>query len=696
MKKYITSVLLMVLITSYGFAQVGWFSQNPLPTENYLQKTYFINSNTGFICGSCNTLFKTTNGGVNWLNINSEYFDSFTHIQFLDENLGFVGGYNFLLKTIDGGENWNYCYVGGITTSYFLNGMDGFAATTNHLIKRTQDGGSNWITVTTNFDSYMLHFFNQNTGISCRGNIYKTTNGGNNWISVSPNYNIRYVNFVNDFIGFATADDGNILKTTDSGDNWVLRPTGISESLNSVSFADQNTGYATSYYSKVLKTTNGGNTWLLNYTANSSIQSISVINNTGYICGGGGLLYKTSNSGDTWISLKSGNSNRHKSLSFPSSSIGYCVGTSGSILNTTNSGELWSPQTSGVTLNLNSVSFVNSIQGYVACDSGIILKTSNGGLNWMKIITGAIVNLNTILCIDPYVAIIAGNNGLMMKTENGGNNWNTLNTGTPNSLKSLYFVNNIVGYCAGFATVIKTIDGGVTWNTVFMNTASSISLNSVSFIDLQTGFVAGSKQANVFPYNIESYLIKTTNGGSVWSEQIVPNSGTLNSIYFIGSNNGYLVGGTVFYRTTNNGLNWITQNCISPPIAIFYDVKFTSLNTGYIVSDRGMIFKTTDGGAIVEIINEGNSTPLNFSLQQNYPNPFNPQTKIKFDVPKASFTKLVIYDLLGKEVATLVNEELRPGTYEADWDASSFSSGVYFYRIVSGEFTETKKMVLMK
>jgi hypothetical protein len=93
--------------------------------------------------------------------------------------------------------------------------------------------------------------------------------------------------------------------------------------------------------------------------------------------------------------------------------------------------------------------------------------------------------------------------------------------------------------------------------------------------------------------------------------------------------------------------------------------------------------------------------PAVFSLSQNYPNPFNPQTKIKFDVPanvrgQTSNVKLIIYDLLGREVATLVNEELKPGTYEADWDGSNFSSGVYFYKIISNEFTETRKMVLMK
>jgi len=99
---------------------------------------------------------------------------------------------------------------------------------------------------------------------------------------------------------------------------------------------------------------------------------------------------------------------------------------------------------------------------------------------------------------------------------------------------------------------------------------------------------------------------------------------------------------------------------------------------------------------MVGITAVSNELPDNFFLSQNYPNPFNPQTKIKFDVPKASFTSLIIYDLLGREVTTLVNEVLKPGTYEADWDGSNYSSGVYFYKIITESFVETKKMVLMK
>ena len=88
--------------------------------------------------------------------------------------------------------------------------------------------------------------------------------------------------------------------------------------------------------------------------------------------------------------------------------------------------------------------------------------------------------------------------------------------------------------------------------------------------------------------------------------------------------------------------------------------------------------------------------PRQFSLEQNYPNPFNPVTNIKFAVPEAGFVKLVIYDIMGREVNTLVSQSLKPGVYLADWDASVATSGVYFYRLFTNKFTETKRMLLIK
>jgi len=114
-------------------------------------------------------------------------------------------------------------------------------------------------------------------------------------------------------------------------------------------------------------------------------------------------------------------------------------------------------------------------------------------------------------------------------------------------------------------------------------------------------------------------------------------------------------------------------------------------------------YKRDPTGNPVSIVNINPELPKENSLSQNYPNPFNPATNLRFEIPELRFVKLVIYDALGKEVTTLVNEQLQPGTYEAEWDASNYPSGIYYYRIVllsdnpsTHYFTETKKMILIK
>ncbi|MBS1518696.1 MAG: T9SS type A sorting domain-containing protein, partial [Bacteroidetes bacterium] len=88
--------------------------------------------------------------------------------------------------------------------------------------------------------------------------------------------------------------------------------------------------------------------------------------------------------------------------------------------------------------------------------------------------------------------------------------------------------------------------------------------------------------------------------------------------------------------------------------------------------------------------------PSEFRLDQNYPNPFNPSTRISYAVPKESFVSIKIFDILGKEVMSLVNENKQPGYYDVQFNASNFASGMYFYKIEAGNFTETKRMILLK
>ena len=110
----------------------------------------------------------------------------------------------------------------------------------------------------------------------------------------------------------------------------------------------------------------------------------------------------------------------------------------------------------------------------------------------------------------------------------------------------------------------------------------------------------------------------------------------------------------------------------------------------------GVVASLSGGTDVITYIETVEEIPADFALLQNYPNPFNPSTKIEFKIPAAGLVSIKVYDLLGREVITLITDDLQPGNYTIDFDASTLASGIYFYTLNTGEFNSTKKMILLK
>jgi hypothetical protein len=209
-------------------------------------------------------------------------------------------------------------------------------------------------------------------------------------------------------------------------------------------------------------------------------------------------------------------------------------------------------------------------------------------------------------------------------------------------------------------------------------------------VNANTGWVTGNQGD---PHT--GLIRKTTDGGVTWTVQLHNNVNETYEPYFINENTGWIVGDSPnIQKTTNGGINWNVQT--TPAAWWMWDIMFADQLTGWAVGSQGKIFYTTNGGGTVSVQNISAKIPSKYSLSQNYPNPFNPISNIKYKISKSTDVRITVFDVTGKEVEVLVDEKQSPGEYLVTFDGTMLTSGVYFYRMVTKDFTETKRLLMIK
>jgi len=350
------------------------------------------------------------------------------------------------------------------------------------------------------------------------------------------------------------------------------------------------------------------------------------------------------------------------------------------------------------TIHLFKQSFINEQTGYVCGFTNKIFKTTDGGLNWYYSIAPSNNTYNpaynAIHFLNEQTGYIGGRYGQRAKTTNGGNNWITLDSAF-DDIVSMDFVDADFGFMGdSWSDIYKTTNGGQTWSYKYLKDSLSneYSYNGIKFINYNTGYLIGTSLNG-------GVLFKTTNGGVNWIDILINQNNSFSSLFivegsiiYIGCSNQRLI-----LKSSNGGASWTNQYLpIESPYIVTY---FINPNIGY-ATTVGHIYKTTNGGVYVNTIYS--DIPRDFILFQNYPNPFNPSTKIKYTIPsivnsQSSMVKLVVFDILGEESATLVNQKQKPGSYEVQFDGKDFPSGVYYYVLYADEVRmDAKKMVLLK
>lgn len=744
MKTFFT--LLLILIFNRSF-----YSQtliHPDIPSDFITDLHYLNDLEIIFINAGGCIYKSYDGGINWQLKKFYQNSSLSEIEFIDNNLGFIRPENYssgiydLIYTNDGGETWNEHPLSITPVNSFLpiNETIMLKATVEGKIQRLDNFFDLWETtfqvqtyIDSGYDYIEIVPFGSIKKLSKMNNGMLTALGTNenayyhqimddslSYILNSEDYGLSWdtlwigldqlikdIVFVNDSTGWMISDT-SLFKSSDGGKTWNLQNIPYNGAYYKSLFAGGNNIYLLDYYNEFIKSTDSGTTWSFNSLGLYN-DFISIIFNdqNGFIFGEG--LLKTTDSGQNWENLNQYVRNNIYDVDFISAMEGIALGSDG-VYKTYDGGFSWIPKFNPEGFpydNPGTLEMINDSVGFlISRYKNSYKKTADGGENWENIafyeenqhydnIEFYDENLGILTAWEESVpgSQIYDKSNAFIST-NGGEIW------AKKPLDSLYFDKlqfTNPSHLWGINRYGLWISNNLadTWQRV-LDERYVFFHNSFDFYDSLYGVVTCSHG--------EAYL--TTDGGSSWKSFEKPVRDDPNDCKIIGP---YIDGSQRILETGHFGKLMITYIYPDGEIDFAYQMPSYTKKTlnkieVLVEDDFPNVWIAGDGFTILfnqfekfplDIKEENNQLQV-FSLFQNYPNPFNPSTTIRYQIPQRGFVSLEIYNLLGEEIKTLVNEEQSAGTYNIDFNGETLSSGIYFYTLKSGNFIETKKFILLK
>jgi len=653
-----------------------WVRQHPFPDVRDVNDLFITESGFGVAVGDDGLLMTTDDFGENWDYPSGDFGNGFNRVEIVENESGLYTiwclGYDDF-KSEDSGASWveanQNAGVGGIQyTAYPKEGH--LFIGNNQKLAKTTDGGESWTEITPDSIAFLtnIFFLDENYGwVGDRlGNIHLTQDGGESWTAIAINPGNHFVQpvFKDQLNGYASVKR-DVYQTSDGGFSWeLLSSNAFGNYTDFFEIVDGQTMVATPNDRSVSRTTDGGQSWQNTFPSESRefVRGLHALpDGRVWVAGDVRSILASSDAGLTYEDQIPGTRKDAFFIEFADFDHGWAVCTD-EVLKTTDGGNHWqlvSPLVEpGQYEHINDGLAISADELWLAGEESII-KTTDGGVSWQEVFNPG-TDQFTSLATTEAAMFATNNDGKIYRSTDNGVNWAAAEVPNTERLSDCHFANAQVGYAVGrSSTVMKTIDGGSSWDTLATGMPDNQHFRGVHFLNENKGWAVTSQ--------LSDNIWWTEDGGLSWSSTSTPSNIYLSGLFFVNDTLGYVYGGSSAYgrifQTTDGGVSW--SEYYYGPLRINDIHQETSTNGSH-------RFWIAGEGGNIELLENLVPTKVDEAQVHSlkvFPNPVSGTLQLELPEGMGSDAVLYLYNLSGQLMWAMPASpqiplhNLRPGTY---------------------------------